>query len=1002
MVRLFTHKKRTYLGCDRHRMDFKITVDHINFTSNQYFLANSHYVIFRKQNKNKQFVSKNRVLNANELRMVHIDEKIKFRTCMFQDLTNRYLEKYLPKNKRFVVRQVTAVTDEELYVNCGYFELPLDIYAMQPSGQHIEVAFVDPNGKAAGTVYLIIEHEGRTRMANYLPNLSLTFQRYFFPKTHTKTPLPLSRLELNREKLDFVKQQQIEHHWSFKYDGLSSDGEGDDTHSESEVGSDAGQDQAPFNASFIMNRTGMPQVSSKGLSSKNNYLSVHLDSAMFHFEESGSEVPTLTNNRENAVYREQDSVGGSVTRVVSFDPQTIDTHAPSFDTMSTLSQSERGHLSPREAEPVSEPLPTPKPASPRQTAHAHHVTAKPGNTHVPFTGQSYKVRAGAALQDDTEDEVSTQHSEATSEPHSRSEQHSQQHIEPVRQPEGELWEDPADFDKLEDNNVHTEAEGSYKPRKSLRTVPPPIISDSSQFIAARSVQRSVSMTDSTMRENLPRYDPPAAVPQPPRKSLRGAPPPVAPQGAYIPAKVVHRAGSESSMAQIMLNMDSVDEREHASRNGGNAYIPPYVENRVERSDRSERNTKGERSEKVEKKGVRSPSPVTRHLVPVRLTAEQSATAEKMGQTTTLHSHSLSPVASQSHAHRQMPHRAQSTGDMYAGIGHRHADHDSSAISPMSVKELRRKYEPTRPPMVKEYSGNTYNTNNTGGSGNSGDYAPLSPKNLPKSDGNINVRRTTSERSYSTLSTHTDLPKRHASTAKMLVPVRMQPEEPAYPYAREQEISPLSTSTYGTSHTQRSAYEPSGQREHHLHRGVSQYSGERQYAAAHSAHNPHGSHSQSNVLDYDMRQEQHERYDRYNDAHHQGRSHREQAREHVPAHPQHHLSQHHSQYQSHQAHAQSHHQPVSQGHRRSHSAELPPTHAAQHVAHTTHHLAPPIRLTSSDYIPPQYERFVVEKHHTHVHGSDKHSAPVSGSAREGYYGSTQSRPAPPTAYRGVYA
>lgn len=1053
MVRIFTHKKRTYLGCERHRVDFKITVDHINFTSNQYFLANSHYVIFRKQNKNKQFVSKNRVLNANDLRMVHVDEKIKFRTCLFQDLTNRYLEKYLPKNKRFVVRQVTAVTDEELYVNCGYFDLPLDIYAMKQSGLRIEVPFVDPNNKAAGTVFLLIEHEPRTLVANYLPNISKTLHRYFFPAPTTRAPLPPSRLEINREKLEFVKQQQIEHHWSHKYDGLSSDDEEecDETHSESELGSQAGSEEGDFknnSKSFIMNRTGMPQVSSKGLSSKNNYLSVHLDSAMFHFEDAGSDVPTPTNQRENAVFPEQPrevaSASGSVTRVVSFDPHS--NKAPSVDTMSTLSQSERGHLSPRAEEPeakvkteakVTIKAPASPPGSPHHIEVPHHLTAKQGNTHVPFAGQSYKVRAGAALDEDTEDDQSrsTHHSEPTLNSGSI-----QGHNKPLVlvQPTAEVWEDVADFEKLElrermerdraereradreewaraDRERAAEAEieaaaaaaegGSYKPRKSLRTVPPPLISDSSQFIAARTVQRSASMTDATMRENLPRYEPPAPVPQPPRKSLRGAPPPPAVQkDGYIPAKVVQRVNSESSasMAQYVLNMDSVDEREQLAR-GNSIHIPPYVAKPSENKDSSR--------EGREKKGERGSVP---RLVPVRLTAAQTAPAQ-VQPPASLVSHSHSPMASHS-THRHLPHRAQSTGDMYAGIGHRHGDHSQEVTSPVSVKELRRKYErapsSSRPPMDREFSG----TSNT----SDGNYAPLSPKNLPQ-DNRINVRRTTSERSYSTLSTHTDLPGKRPTaqgSGKLLVPVRLQHSDQEQAYGQysprdhrerqqEQEISPLSTSTYNTTNTHRSPLPVSslgqGQGQghghgHHLHRGVSQYT------------QPNHSNGHSNALDYDLRQEQHERYDRYHHDQHANNNntiHRQEQRQHAPAYPHHHTTLTNNTNTN----------TTGRGHTRSHS-DVPPSntahanHAHHHIAHTTHTLAPPIRLTANDYVPPQYERYVVDKHHTHIgHGaggsgsSDKYS-PREGSGSSsggsgGYYDRQGAQRATP-AYRGVYA
>ncbi len=71
---------------------------------------------------------------------------------------------------------------------------------------------------------------------------------------------------------------------------------------------------------------------------------------------------------------------------------------------------------------------------------------KPGNTHVPFAGQSHKVRAAVRWRTGVnpgKEEV----------------------IE-------ELWEDPAGFDVLDSLPKKETQEGLHRPRKSLRTVPP--------------------------------------------------------------------------------------------------------------------------------------------------------------------------------------------------------------------------------------------------------------------------------------------------------------------------------------------------------------------------------------------------------------------------------------------------------------------------------------------------------------------------------------------------
>mmetsp|Transcript_62030 Transcript_62030/g.109182 ORF Transcript_62030/g.109182 Transcript_62030/m.109182 type:complete len:994 (-) Transcript_62030:119-3100(-) len=993
MVRIFTHRKRTYWGYDRSRVDFKITVDHINFTSNQYFLANSHYVIFRKENKNKQFVSRNKVPTASELKMVHVDEKIKFRACLLQDTAHRYLEKFLPKLKRFVVRQVTETKDEELYVNCGHFELALDIYAMKPSGQDVTVNFVDPSGKASGSVVLKVEHEPRVVMGHYLPNISRSFKQLFTPTHAAKTRISQSRLDHNREKLEFVKKQRMVNHWSHKYDGLSdseSESEAGDTHSasgSSDDGEAKTQKRLPTK-SFIMNRTGMPQMSTKGGSSK-HHVSAMLRSHMFNFgeEEEGEETPLSIRPQENANRPEEEEENNKVSSVsfyesvTHFEPDDANAKVMSSDTCSTLTHSEQNHLSPRvdpdavirrpELEPEIYRKPSVQMMKPTrlnmsaeapadqepQEEYIHHSPhgaqvighLLPGNTHVPFANQSYKVRASSFLVCESADELS----DAGNMPAIELKKE-----KPLPVVEEELWEDPADFDLLEESNEEEVVleSGSYKPRKSLRHVPPPLISDKSQFIPARSVQRSASMTSASMstnEANLPRYEPPAAVPQPPRKSLRGAPPPPVPEKeSFVPARVVQRANSESTSATI----DSREGRE--SKAAPSAYVPLQgLSNPPLVSHQSEYHTRSTEANKV-----RSPSPVVRHLVPVRLSAQESAN---------LASHSMSPTSSASmpRQHQHTHHRAASTGDMYAGIGHRHVE---DALSPsVSVKELRRNFE--RPPLVKD---------NSNGSGDK-KFPPLSPKNLPAADPNIKFQRGNSEHSFSTLSTHTELdkPKHHhtrthsnGAPAKVLVPVRLNSSQQEQAYRAQEAVrSPQSVASLSQAPPQRAPQD-------------------KNYG--------HGYREEPASRTNQVHSEQNDRYQRYHEAQEPNYHHHSNVSPHM-----HHHSQ--SQGNMHQAapHGQAYH-PDMHHHSASHNSA-----DAQHTLHRAHTMAPPIRLKANDYVPPVYERYTENHHiHQHIHPGSHPSHSGSGSAysspRDGSYTarsmSSTGVSSPPAVYRGVYA
>jgi hypothetical protein len=958
-------------------MEFKITVKHIAFTTNQYFLANSHYVIFRKENKSKQFVSRYRVLTANDLKMVEVNEKIKFRSCMFQDLAHRYLEKYLPKDKRFLVRQVTCVSSEELYVNCGYFELPLNVYAMQPSGQDVVANFVDPNGMASGTVYLHIEHESGQHMHNHIPNFSKGYRK-MMAKNATKQPLPPSRLAINQAMLEFVKRQQIEHHWSHKYDGMSSDSEDEDTHSESDVGSEISEvsghlPTGTFTQSFIMNRTGMPQRNTKGESSK-NYESFKLDPHMFHFEGVGGEGLTSAKAPpENSFAEEEEEPTSPTTRMVTFEDENIEINP---DLVSTLSHSSK------------------------DTATAHergHVVVLPrGNTRIPFAGESYKARADAALEgEDDEDEVKEIMIVKEGKVLKEVEAPAPAVVAAVSvEEEEELWEDPAGFDLL----PPTQSPGTHLPRKSLRNAPPPIITDASKFIPARTVPRLPSANNFSLEQ--PVKQPATAVSTHVHTS---------------PHHELHRSTSESSLlAQMSLNMQSEDDGDVIQRKAKSG------EHDVPAGHPSHNVAPRRVTEKTGVKAIRSSLPNVRQMVPVRLTATDSATAQATSQ---------AAAHSSAQAHKHTHHRASSTGDMYTELSRPQKEF----ISPVSVKEIRRNFEKSQTDLRGNYD-------------MSSPPVIVSPSNASPGSANISFQRSNSERSYSTLSTHDNLPKKATGgPSRILVPVRLQSATQEQAYRSDLSPREIPLAPY---RSRSPAREQPG--EHHLHR-ASTGIGSRPYESPRREpyrepyrepvreqpreqtreHHLHRAHSGGSsrpleppfrepIREAPTRGEQHALHREHSGVDRQKQDPYKQTRP---------LQHSQSQFSGEQAFKSREYEREHARRQESFQArrEVSPTPASATahapILHRVHSMAPPIRLKPSDYVPPAYERYVetihVEHHHhpnnntnTNHHNphNDHNTHNVYNNNRdncyspreEGYYSHGQAPRHTPEAYRGVYA
>jgi hypothetical protein len=526
---VFTHGKRTYLTCERHRMDFKITVKHINFRTNAYFLANSHYVIFRKENKNKKFKSKNKCLKAEDLKHVPIDEKVKFRACLLQDLQHKYLERYIVKEKRFVLRQVTEVPGEELYVDCGHFNLPLHVYGMLPSGQNLTVELKDPNGMATGTVELVIEHEPQVLIGNVFPDFWANIRRLLY-KEPEKSPLPPNILSTNRDKLDFLKKKQLDHHHS-RYD-LSDDEDCSDNDEETRSESDLGDDPGQFGSfKFGNSRKEAPSANDAGGSTKRQD-SLELHAGMFNLDD----LPPTPGQQ---IDTNKCASGSS--------KNSNDTPRSTDESVSTITVSAKDHFTPRGASrPASfrAGLPEVPEGADSTTGEESCVETAMGCNRVPFASSS------AAAQGPSEQAAATPEAE-------------------------EEWEQPPD-EWLATPALPSAATAAPAPKPV--PVPPRGVTRANSESA-----RSGSEDEQPSLERKPSFNHPA----PPRKSLRNPPPPLPLGGTsnYMPARAVTRTNSAPQMplsARALLSMSSTDEQEyvdtarsaHSTSSGAAQIVPP--------------------------------------------------------------------------------------------------------------------------------------------------------------------------------------------------------------------------------------------------------------------------------------------------------------------------------------------------------------------------------------------------------------------------------------------
>ena len=156
----FTHKKRPHLGVSKSQLRFKIHIHSIHFKENEYFLPKSHYQIFRHGNKLKHAQSSHK-LNSLEkdTTCVEVDDCIEFKSKLFQDSAHKELGRFMPKEKKLVLRQTTKIpSGDDVYADVGVLLLPLHLYANRKSGFSEKVEIHDPDRLAKGTVEIFVEH----------------------------------------------------------------------------------------------------------------------------------------------------------------------------------------------------------------------------------------------------------------------------------------------------------------------------------------------------------------------------------------------------------------------------------------------------------------------------------------------------------------------------------------------------------------------------------------------------------------------------------------------------------------------------------------------------------------------------------------------------------------------------------------------------------------------------------------------------------------------------
>ncbi|KAJ1414039.1 hypothetical protein B484DRAFT_454928 [Ochromonadaceae sp. CCMP2298] len=233
---LFTHRKRPHLLQERFDMDFTITVRSVKLTTNAYFLANSTYIVYRKQNKKKRFTTLKKMTKVQETSIIPFNGigTINFKVSLFRTIQHKYLGCFMDKEKVFVLRQMTDSQEHKIYVDLGQFIFPMHKWATLASGQDVALPLRDPFRNAVGTIFLTVEH------AHQEKHIWLPQSMWWAEKVKIRDPLPENLLTKNSQMLEYIKQQRPIVHSRYETEDAEPDS--------------PTEDRGAFNESFIVSK----------------------------------------------------------------------------------------------------------------------------------------------------------------------------------------------------------------------------------------------------------------------------------------------------------------------------------------------------------------------------------------------------------------------------------------------------------------------------------------------------------------------------------------------------------------------------------------------------------------------------------------------------------------------------------------------------------------------------------------------------------------------------
>lgn len=99
------------------------------------------------------------IQQIDQLSRLKIDESMKFSTHLYRDIPSKYLEQYLPKYRKIIIRQKTKLNEFETLVrDVGYIELALHELIHEKSPMHYEFDLYDPDNGAEAVLRVMVQH----------------------------------------------------------------------------------------------------------------------------------------------------------------------------------------------------------------------------------------------------------------------------------------------------------------------------------------------------------------------------------------------------------------------------------------------------------------------------------------------------------------------------------------------------------------------------------------------------------------------------------------------------------------------------------------------------------------------------------------------------------------------------------------------------------------------------------------------------------------------------